>query len=97
VNRLAHGAKIARAATSQGESCKRPGEVRRSLELLAQHLAQARFVGKISDGIEPSAQHADIGERAPEPACKLAGPCRSDRAVYGREQTSGARALIGAH
>ncbi len=93
-NGIAHGAEIAGTASPQGKPAKRAGEIRCGLQLLPERLAQARFLAKITDRIEAGIHRRRIGQRASEPAGKLPRAGGGDGAVDGRQQTSGAGALV---
>ena len=94
---IAHRAEIARTATGKRKPRQRPRQVRRAFQLLAQRLPQPRLAGEIGDGVETRIDGGGIGERAAEPARKLARACAGDGAVDGREQACGARALVRSH
>ena len=72
-------------------------KVRRAFQLLAQRLPQPRLAGEIGDGVETGVDGGGIGERAAEPARKLARACASDGTVDSGEQACRARALVRAH
>src|SRR5581483_9221036 len=81
-------AEIAWSAPAQGKARQRASEVGRRLQVLAQGLAKSLLADEISDGVEPRIQSGNVGQRAAEPARKLARTCCRDGAVDGGEQAS---------
>ena len=96
---------IARATAPRSRGPPRPNASRASARARSgaafsssrRSCRKPRLVGEIGDRVEPRIHRRRIGQRAAEPAGKLARAGGGDGAVDGGEQAAGARALVRAH